>query len=391
MLSVGVGAALLATRRWDGRATWFAAGLAVVTPHALLQAYDLAHNYSLANSIPSLPKVTAVVVGCLGIATVLRFVARRPLAWVTEGVQRPRPQLGLGLLVCVAFAGLLVVGFLRSRLFGPDYLAYNDRLIRSYDEQILRRLSWFFTLPGFAVMGLGLAVVALRRWRASVWAVVLPTLAFCVVYGYTARNSSRLLWWSRRYVPTVLPGIVVLIAVAIACGWVVRLRGRAVLRIPAGFALVGLLVVFLSQSLPVRRHDEWKGSFAVTKQIADLSGGRSGIYMWEPQRDQGCCAGPTALFATPVWLVHDGLSGLLPLDPAMRAGILAEYAKHFPGRPLFVVGDTPDLPAGVDPATVEPVLTRHVQLPMWDESDTQRPAGSHQVSIDIAVWHVTGT
>jgi hypothetical protein len=391
LLSVGVGAALLATRRWDARATWFAAGLAVVTPHALLQAYDLAHNYSLANSIPSLPKVVAVVVvlGLVGLA--LRLLAQRPLSWATTGLERPRQQLVVGLLVCAGALALLAVGFLRSRLFGPDYLQYNGRPIRSYDEQILRRLSWFFTLPGFALMGLGLAAVALRRWRAAAWAVVLPTLAFFVVYGYTARNSSRLLWWSRRYVPTVLPGIVMLMALAIACAWVIRVRGRALLRVPAVLALGGLVAVFLSQSLPLRRHDEWKGSFAVTQQLADLSGDKSGLYLWEPQGEQGCCAGPTALFATPVWLVHDGLSALLPGDHARRAEIIALYAKHFPGRPIFIVGDTPDLPDGVDPSTAEPVLTRHLELPMWDESDTQRPAGAHRVPVDIAVWHVRGT
>ena len=42
LLAVGLGAALLATRRWDGRATWFAAGLGVVVPHALL--HNLKHN-----------------------------------------------------------------------------------------------------------------------------------------------------------------------------------------------------------------------------------------------------------------------------------------------------------------------------------------------------------
>jgi hypothetical protein len=391
LLSVVVGAALLATRRWDARASWFAGGLAVVVPHALLQAYDLAHNYSIANSIPSLPKVAAVVIGLLALAAALRFAARGLLTRATDRLQDPRPQLVIGLLVCAAVLVLLVVGFLRPRLFGVDYLAYNGRPIRSYDEQILRRLSWFFTLPGFAVMGLGLAAMALRRWCAAAWAVVIPTLAFFVVYGYTARNSSRLLWWSRRYVPTVLPGIVILIALAIACAWVIRVRGRAVLRVPAVLAAAALVAVFLSQSVPVRRHDEWKGSFALTQQIADLSGDRSGIYLWEPQGEQGCCAGPTALFATPVWLVHDGLSALLPLDHSRRTEILTAYAQHFPGRPLFVVGDEPELPDGVDPASVEPVLVRHVELPMWDESDTARPAGSHQVPVDIAVWHVRGT
>ncbi|MDT7570386.1 MAG: hypothetical protein QOE05_560 [Actinomycetota bacterium] len=393
MLSVAVGAALLATRRWDARASWFAAGLGVVTPHALLQAYDLAHNYSIANDIPSLPKVAAVVVACLVLALLLRVGARRPLTWATDRLQDARPQLVIGLLVCVGAVALLAIGFLRPRLFGPDYLAYNGRQIRSYDEQILRRLSWFFTLPGFVLMGLGLACAMLRRWRAAAWAVVLPTLAFFVVYGYTARNSSRLLWWSRRYVPTVLPGFVILMALALACAWVIRVRGRAVLRGPALLALAGLVAVFLSQSVPLRRHDEWKGSFAVTQQIADLSGDRSGIYLWEPQDDQGCCAGPTALFATPVWLVHDKLSALLPAgkNRGRRQEIIAAYAKQFPGRPIFVVADDPELPDNIDPASVEPVFVRHLELPMWDESDTQRPAGAHQVPVDIAVWHVRGT
>lgn len=389
LLSVGVGAALIATRRWDGRATWFAAGLAVVTPHALLQAYDLAHNYSLANSIPSLPKVAALVVGCLVLGLVLRVGLRRPLDWAMSGLERSRVQLVVGLLVCAGAAALLVVGFLRPRLFGPDYFRYNQQFIRSYDEQILRRLSWFFTLPGFAVMGLGLAAVALRRWRASVWAVVLPTLVLFPLYAYSARNSTRLLWWTRRYVPTVLPGVVVLMALAIGVAWVVRVRGRALLRIPALVTLVALVAVFLSQSLPLRRHDEWKGSFALTQAISDLSPGTRGVYLWEPQ--QGCCAGPTQLLATPLWLAHDELSILLPVDPNARAQIIALYAKHFAGEPVFVVGDTPDLPAGIDPATVDPVMTKHVELPMWDESDTVRPAKAHEVPVNVAVWRVHGT
>jgi hypothetical protein len=389
LLSVGVGAALVATRRWDGRATWFAAGLAVVTPHALLQAYDLAHNYSLANSIPSLPKVAALVVGCLVIGLVLRLVLRRPLDWAMSGLERSRVQIVVGLLVCAGAAALLVVGFLRPRLFGPDYFRYNQQFIRSYDEQILRRLSWFFTLPGFAVMGLGLAAVALRRWRASVWAVVLPTLVLFPLYAYSARNSTRLLWWTRRYVPTVLPGVVVLMALAIGVAWVVRVRGRALLRIPAALTLAALVAVFLSQSLPLRRHDEWKGSFALTQAISDLSPGTRGVYLWEPQ--QGCCAGPTQLLATPLWLAHDELSILLPVDPNARAQIIALYAKHFAGEPVFIVGDTPDLPTGIDPATVDPVMSKHVELPMWDESDTVRPAKAHQVPVDVAVWRVHGT
>ena len=41
--------------------------------------------------------------------------------------------------------------------------------VRTFDELNLRRLSWFVTLPGFALFLAGVAVVALRRWRASAW------------------------------------------------------------------------------------------------------------------------------------------------------------------------------------------------------------------------------
>ncbi|MBK5307381.1 MAG: hypothetical protein JJD92_11900 [Frankiaceae bacterium] len=391
LLSVGVGAALLATRRWDARATWFAAGLAIVVPHAGLQAYDLAHNYSIANDIPSLGKVVAVAVGCLAVAAVVRLVGSRPITWATSALERSRPQLVVGLLVCAGAAALLALGFLRPRLLGVDYFDYNGQSIRSYDEQTMRRLAWFITLPGFALMGLGLAAVGLRRWRASVWAVVLPTLLLFPLYAYSARNSTRLLWWTRRYVPTVLPGIVILIALALAVAWVLRVRGRAILRVPAALAVAALAAVFLSQSLPLRQHDEWKGSFQISAELADLAGDTHGVFLWEPQGEQGCCAGPTALFATPVWLVHDGLGALLPVDHNARNARLAAYAAHFPGRPVFVVGDDPELPDGIDPATVEPVMTRHVELPMWDESDTHRPDAAHQVGVDIAVWRVRGT
>lgn len=396
LLAVGAGAALLATRRWDARATWFAAGLAVVVPHALLQAYDLALTYSKANDIPSLPKVAAVVVACFGLAVVVRLLGRRPVDWGLRRLEGSRTQLTVGLLVCAGAVALLAVGFLRPRLFGPDFFRYNCPVgrvgcapIRSYDEQIMRRLSWFFTLPGFAIMGLGLAAVALRRWRASVWAVVLPTLVLFPLYAYSARNSTRMLWWTRRYVPTVLPGVLMLIALAIALGFVLKIRGRALLRIPATLALVGLTAAFLSQSLPLRSHDEWKGSFELTKEISDLSPGARGIYLWEPQ--QGCCAGPTQLLATPVWLARDEVSALLPVDPNARAQIVALYAKHFAGQPVFVVADSAELPTGLDPATMQPVMSKRAELPMWDESDTVRPAAAHVVPVNIVVWRVRGT
>ena len=392
LLLVGLGAVLLATGRWDGRATWGAAGLAVVTPHALLQAYDLAAAYSAANRIPSLPVVAAVVAACLGLGLLLRRLPASPLARLQAMLEGRRTQIAVGLVVVAAAGGSIALGFLRPRLFGADLFDYNGRLVRSYDEQILRRLSWFLTLPGFALMLGGLAVGALRRWRAAVWAVVLPTLVLFPLYGYTASNSTRLMWWTRRYVPTVLPGIVVLIALALAFLVVWRWHGRRVTALPAVAALAALVAVFLSQSLPLRAHDEFRGSFALTADIAALSEEQDGVYLWE--LDQGCCFGPTRLLATPVWLQHGELSALLPGDAALAADagarnrLLDRYAARFPDSPLFVVADGGELPAGIDPARVQRVLDRQVVLPVWEESDVERPDEAVEVPVHVTVWRV---
>ncbi len=392
LLSVGLGAALLATRRWDARATWFAAALALGTPHALYQAYDLALNYSNANSIPPLRTVAAVTVGCFALAAVLRFL---PVHRLADQLAQRRVQLGLGLLVVLGAAGLMALAYLRPRLFGEAYFDYNGRIVRSYDEQIMARLTWFISLPGFLLMLGGVAVVALRRWSASVWTLVLPTLLLFVVYGYNAKNSTRLLWWTRRYVPTVLPGVLALVALALAFLVVWRHRDRLLTLVPAVLALAGLLAFFLSQSLPLRAHDEWKGSFAISQQIADLAGEQEGVFLWE--FDQGCCANVTRLFATPVWLQHGQLSGLLASNDAMaidgnaRTTVIEMTAARFPDRPVFVVADNGELPEGIDPTTVTPVLDIERTLPMWEENDLERPDEAREVPVHVSVWRVDGT
>jgi hypothetical protein len=235
-------------------------------------------------------------------------------------------------------------------------------------------------------MGAGIAVVALRRWVAAAWVVVLPTIALFAVYGYTAKNSTRMLWWTRRYVPTVMPGVLMLIALAIAAAFVWRYRGRAPLRLPALLAVGGLTAAFLAQSLPLRSHSEFEGSFEVAAQIADVAGDERGVFVWEGQR---CCNLPTQLFAVPVWLTEGQLSIRLPEDTAQRQGILDLYARHFAGRPVFLVADGDQLPDGVDPRRVTPVAEVDATLPMWEESDRVRPSKPIAVAVSVGIWRVT--
>src|SRR6266508_3092883 len=218
LLALGVGCALIVAGHFDARAGWFAVGLAITLPYGFYQAYVSARRYTLANHVPDLPVLLAVIVGMLSIALLLRrsvpAVGRR--GW--ELLERRQVQRAAGIAVLGVAALLLLFGFLRPWLFGPVYGDFRGRPIRTYDEATLIRLSWFLTLPGFGLALVGLALVALRRWSAAAWALVLPVLCLLPVYAYRAEVSPRLMWWTRRFVPVIVPGLAVLIAVALGAG-----------------------------------------------------------------------------------------------------------------------------------------------------------------------------
>src|SRR4030095_6733344 len=97
-------------------------------------------------------------------------------------------------------------------------------------------------------------------------------------YAVHAENSTRLLWWNRRFVPVVVPGLVMLVAAALAAAltWDGRVppalgerwrRLAARLRLPGRVAAAGLalalVVVFAGQSLPLRHPAELPGAFGL--------------------------------------------------------------------------------------------------------------------------------
>jgi hypothetical protein len=383
LLAIGVVCLLVVLGRFDGRAGWFAAGLAIPLPHGLLQAYDFAHTYSLTVWLPSLGTLGLLAV-VLAVGTVAaRLLLRSRADALLGAVLARRTQFLVGAAV-VGLAGLLLaVGFLRPRLFEPTYWVDVGQRVPTMDEWNLRRLSWFLTLPGFALLLGGVAVVALRRWRASAWTLILPLLVLFPVYGYRSVNAARLMFWVRRYVPVVIPGALILIAVALAFAWQVRGRLRLPARAASAALTVFLLAVFVSQSLPLRHHREFLNSFQIAERVASASGGRRGVFLWE------CCPTATSLFAGPVWLEQGQLSALLPMAPGTGEAYVRSFVRGFPGQPVFVVVSGGNAPKGLGAVGLRKVDDIVVQFPMWQESVTSRPDHAIQVPVELSVWRVT--
>jgi hypothetical protein len=386
MLAAGVLGALWVSRRADAEVVWGAGGLALVLPYAFVQAYGTAHRYTLDNDVPDLLPTLALLGAVAGLAVVGRVVLRRPVAALLGAFGRRRVQVVFGLVVCGLYLVLLALGFLRTRLFGNDFMVFQGQVLRSYDEQNVRRLAWFVTRPAFGLAGLGLAVVALRRWRFAVWAAVLPTLLLAPVFLWHANVAVRLMWWGRRYVPHVLPGLVVLVALAVAYGASSRFRGRRVLLVPSLLVPVALVAVYLGQSLPLRSHDEWHGSFGVAARLSALAGRERGVYLWEPG---ACCGNASMLFATPVWLERGELSVEMPRAAVEQADYVARYRAAFAGDPVFVVWDGTDpLPPGLLSLGLTAVDHLTGSLPMWEESNDHRPDRAKRVAYDMTVYRV---
>src|SRR6185503_1114071 len=303
LFAVGVLALLWVLRRWDARAGWFAVGLAVPLPYAFWQAYGPAGPYTAANDVPGLTTIVGLIVACAVGALVLRPLLRGPVGRLDGVLDRPRVTLWFGAVVTVVAAGLFALGRLRGRLFGADYFYYGPRYTRSYDEMNLERLSWFFTWPGLLLVLAGIGVVALRRrWSPSAWLLI---------------------------VPTVLPGMFVLIGVAVAALWMWKIRGRWRIGVPVAVALIAFIgAVQLGQSLPLRSHDEWGGSYGVNQSLAALSGDQKGVYLWAPAT--ACCAQSAQLFGPTIWLMEDEDSALLPTAPAAVDPYVTRYAQTFP-------------------------------------------------------------
>ena len=79
--------------------------------------------------------------------------------------------------------------------------------------------------------------------------MLVPLLALLPLYVYHARNSPYLMWWGRRFVSTVIIGMVILIAFGVAwlaTKWLPRRLARPVRAACwSGRSSAGVLALFM--------------------------------------------------------------------------------------------------------------------------------------------------
>ncbi len=384
LAAAGVAGVLLAADRFRREARWATIGLAVTLPYAFVNAYDLRRTYTLLNDVPDLPLVLAAIAVCL----VGGWAARGP-------VRALRRRLGdhdvddvcrmLGMVVAGGFA-LMLLGFtLRPLLLGKDYtnlLGVEPK--RSFDEYNLDRLTFYLTRAIVPLAVAGMAIVGWQRWRAARWALLVPGLLMTPLYLWEAQISPRLMWWVRRFVPGVVPFLILLSAVAI--GWALTQR-RATVRVVGAVVLVTLAVGYLQRSWPLREHREMAGSYDTAAAIAGAAGPQQGLFLWQRPKPNHIFD-PSRNLGAVVWFGFDQLSALLPDDPDQ--GAVDAYATRFPDRPVFVVTTGDQLPPRLEQGAYTEVKRVQAVLPVWEEEIRARPARAISIPVDVVIWRLDG-
>jgi hypothetical protein len=384
------GAIVAAVAVWGGRrafCTWAAVGLLVPLPLAFWQAYHTAERYSSGNGVPAGTKVAAVLVFEALIAVVGSLPAVRsrvhalgPRFTTTDGDARSWLKLSaVGVIVLLAVAAMV------RPLFGLDYIIRNGEPQRSFDERSLYRLALFFTWPGIAFAVLGVCCIFLARWRVERIVLTGVMLSFSVLFLRHAKNSPQMMWWGRRYVPIVVPAIVVFAAI----GAVVLIRTLWFHRptvVVACIVVAFVLAVQFRQSFVLRSHDEHAGSYGIATSVAAVSGNERGVFLWQKGP---CCGAAHMLFGSPTWMLGHVDSAVLPTKPANWGGYLDSILKAAPTQPLFAVlnADTPP-PDGTD-LTFTSVQRFIGSIPVWEESNIVRPSHPQTFRFDFVVYRVS--
>ncbi len=366
--------------RWGEPAVVF--GLAVVPPLMLgaYQAYGRDSRYAeLQEGLPSFAGLSAGFVLLVLGAVVLRLLVTRvpAVASRVRAVEPERAARLAGWALTGAFAAFLVLAWLRPQLLGETFRVNKEGVrSRGYDEINLHRLAIFVT-PLALVAAVGALVVGVReRWSAARWALVVPGVLIAPVLIWEPHIAPDLMWWGRRFVPIVLPTLLVLVGAAAAWLWQRKALGRVVTVV----LVLGMAGYTLRQSSDLWGHEEFGGSVEVVDQLDELVP-EDGVVVW-----QGGTTHSANFAITPfTWLGLPGISG----PPAPTAEGLLALQEALDGRPLYLVTEGEE-PGPRLAGALEPVGRITGELSEFEHGFESRPRRARPIPVDLTVWRLNG-
>ncbi len=213
----------------------------------------VAFGYGFATSPGYYADFSGRLLAMWSVATMLTVLAWVPLprAWRTTGERfLALPRLWQGLSAALILIALFA-WWVRPHLQPfAEFVSSMGQSGRDYRENTVRDLAAYLSPPGLALVLVGL-VLALRRVlvkRELFWALLLALWFACaLLYLYNPYISVDHIWKMRRFVPVILPGMAILLALG-AQGLASALpRGLPQRWLPTG--MVTLVVAWIAWTL----------------------------------------------------------------------------------------------------------------------------------------------
>ena len=309
-----IGLLLLGRRR---QALPLLAGLVVGGGYGLVDGVLLSRPYlaSIKSSLDPLALLTGVVI----IATMLVITWRwdRGLPTVRN---RWLPN-GIAVLAFVVIAGFAVRPYVQTERAPTtqttksvmasfqrgNHLAVDPT--RTYAELSLHWVFWYIGVPAVVLATIGVAVLSRRCLRGQAPAWTLPLVAFSwaiVTFLYRPAITPDQPWGSRRLVPSVLPGFILL--AVWATGWlIVRLRRTGAGRMLKGLLAACLVALLLAPAAVTTFGLKLRSGGPVGVKVAAVGLAFKTSYQGEIGAVNGLCAAIPR--GSPVLIISGGIAG----------------------------------------------------------------------------------
>ena len=387
---LAVPVAVLIWRRWSGRGQrrdlWFYGLFLLLVVHSFVHGLWQSAPYfynQIGYQIYTLSAVRPYGVALVGLAAVgliaLIFLDRntttrgRLAAWL----RRHRVAWSAPIALCVI--GLAVYGYFVRPQVGQAVMHeywYAGGSIPNLDHENLLRLGWYFTPFGVMLAAASIALmIVLEDYRRTAFLLGME-LFFSLFYLWRIQINPHQVYAMRRYVPEVVPFLV--ISVAWAINWVYE--GRTQLWRTAGVALAVAWLVALGMSARgLISHTDYRGLIGQVEQLNATFQPHSVIIYYDPTP-----VGLGDLFGTPLRFIygHDVvvIRNRERLDQTAFRQLVRRWQAD--GRTIYWVTPDGDFPWPLAAGQVRELLRWPTRARILEPTYERRPARF----VDLEWW-----
>jgi hypothetical protein len=355
----------------ERRSVGWGAGLVVTVSSTIAWQYYSgpmrAYFWQYRENLPTIENGLLFVAAAIGV-TLLAGAARR---WIGPFVRTITPVSLSLVLVALAVYALFI------RKAGGRLTEDNAYSLRAFRDLYVY---WPALITGMAGFGL---LAWKRFWREP--AFFLMVAAFSAFFFYKIRVPPEQFWIARRYLPVILPGLL-LLAASGALGVPDGDARRKTWRTVAGVILLGFIGwQFGVAAAPVAAHVEYRGAIHEFEKLAQRVTARD-LVLFEGRSDDA----DTHIFALPLAYAYgrDVLVLQSPRPDRRKFEEFLRWATSRYERVLLVAS------AGIDllsrPIVATPVAFTPMSLPEYATAPwNEFPAGARQKDLGYCIYQLT--